>query len=88
LLERTGAAGEEPALQQRADPLADPRAGPLADPLGQREIEVLRLFDSELSGPQIADEPYVSLNTYRTHTKRIFTKLNVKSRAAAVSRAY
>jgi LuxR family maltose regulon positive regulatory protein len=29
----------------------------------------------------------VSLNTFRTHTKRIFTKLDVTSRAAAVHRA-
>ena len=76
LLEGTGAAGEEPAPQQ------------LADPLSHREIEVLRLLDSELSGPQIAGELYVSLNTLRTHTKRIFTKLDVKSRAAAVRRAH
>ncbi len=79
LLESTEPAREEPALQQLTDPLADP--------LSQREIEVLRLLDSELSGPQIADQLYVSLNTLRTHTKRIFTKLDVKSRAAAVRRA-
>jgi LuxR family maltose regulon positive regulatory protein len=29
----------------------------------------------------------VSINTLRTHTKRIFTKLDVNTRAAAVSRA-
>ena len=29
----------------------------------------------------------VSLNTLRTHTKRIFTKLDVNNRAAAVRRA-
>ncbi|MCW2763159.1 MAG: helix-turn-helix transcriptional regulator [Marmoricola sp.] len=80
MLERTGAAAEEPALQQPADPLVDP--------LSQREVEVLRLLDSELSGPQIADALYVSLNTLRTHTKRIFTKLDVKSRAAAVRTAH
>jgi LuxR family maltose regulon positive regulatory protein len=80
MLQRTGAAAEEPVLQQPADPLADP--------LSQREIEVLRLLDSELSGPQIAEELYVSLNTLRTHTKRIFTKLDVKSRAAAVRTAH
>ena len=51
---------------------------PLADPLSQRELEVLRLLDSELSGPEIAGQLYVSLNTLRTHTKRIFTKLDVK----------
>jgi LuxR family transcriptional regulator, maltose regulon positive regulatory protein len=49
---------------------------------------VLQLLDSELTGPQIAGELYVSLNTLRTHTKRIFTKLDVKTRAAAVRRAH
>ena len=61
---------------------------PLADPLSQREVEVLRLLDSELTGPQIAEALYVSLNTLRTHTKRIFTKLDVRSRTAAVRRAH
>ena len=49
---------------------------------------MLRLLDSELTGPQIAAELYVSLNTLRTHTKRIFTKLDVTTRAAAVRRAH
>jgi LuxR family maltose regulon positive regulatory protein len=30
---------------------------------------------------------YVSLNTLRTHTKRIFTKLGATTRAGAVRRA-
>jgi LuxR family maltose regulon positive regulatory protein len=45
------------------------------------------LLNSELSGPQIARELFVSNNTLRTHTKHIFTKLNVTSRRAAVRRA-
>ena len=77
LLELADSAADGPALQQS-----------LADPLSQREVEVLRLLDSELTGPQIADALYVSLNTLRTHTKRIFTKLDVKTRAAAVRRAH
>ena len=60
----------------------------LVDPLSQRELEVLRLLDSELTGPEIARELYVTLNTLRTHTKRIFTKLDAKTRAAAVRRAH
>ena len=48
---------------------------------------MLRLLDTELSGPEIARELYVSLNTLRTHTKHIFTKLDVTSRRAAVRRA-
>jgi DNA-binding CsgD family transcriptional regulator len=40
-----------------------------------------------LSGPQIARRLYVSVNTLRTQTKRIFTKLDVTTRAAAVRSA-
>ena len=61
---------------------------PLADPLSPRELQVLRLLGGELTGPEIARELFVSVNTLRTHTKRIFTKLDVKTRAAAVRRAH
>jgi LuxR family transcriptional regulator, maltose regulon positive regulatory protein len=56
--------------------------------LSHRELEVLRLLDSDLTGPEIARQLYVTLNTLRTHTKRIFTKLDVTTRAAAVRRAH
>jgi LuxR family maltose regulon positive regulatory protein len=59
----------------------------LVDPLSDRELEVLRLLRSELSGPEIAGQLFVSLNTMRTHTKSIYTKLGVNSRRAAVRRA-
>lgn len=64
------------------------RAACAADPLSQRELQVLRLLDSELTGPEIARELYVSLNTFRAHTKSVFTKLDVNTRAAAVRRAH
>jgi LuxR family maltose regulon positive regulatory protein len=64
-----------------------PPASPLADPLSERELQVLRLLDTELSGPEIARELFISLNTLRTHTKRIFAKLDATSRLAAVRRA-
>ncbi|MEV0890383.1 LuxR C-terminal-related transcriptional regulator [Promicromonospora sp. NPDC050262] len=57
------------------------------DPLSRREREVLRLLDSELTGPEIARELYITLNTLRTHTRRIFTKLDARTRAVAVLRA-
>ena len=60
---------------------------PLADPLSERELEVLRLLDTDLTGPELARQLFVSLNTLRTHTKRIFTKLDVNNRSAAVRRA-
>lgn len=60
---------------------------PLVEPLSERELEVLRLLDSELDGPDIARELVVSLNTVRTHTRNIYAKLGVNSRRAAVRRA-
>ena len=60
---------------------------PSAEVLSERELQVLRLLNSELSGPQIARELFVSNNTLRTHTKHIFTKLNVTNRRAAVRHA-
>jgi LuxR family transcriptional regulator, maltose regulon positive regulatory protein len=59
----------------------------LTEPLSQRELEVLRLLRSQLSGPEIADQLIVSINTFRTHTNNIFSKLGVNTRRAAVRRA-
>ena len=58
-----------------------------AEGLSEREVEVLRLLASARTGPQIADDLFVSINTLRTHTKHIFTKLDVNTRRAAVERA-
>ncbi|WP_246852746.1 serine/threonine-protein kinase [Naasia sp. SYSU D00948] len=59
----------------------------LLEPLSEREREVLRLLETDLSGPEIARRLVVSLNTVRTHTKNIYAKLGVNSRRAAVRRA-
>ena len=69
-----------------------PSAPPASRPgspegLSERELEVLRLLATELSGPEIARRLFVSPNTLRTHTKHIFTKLDVNTRRAAVRRA-
>jgi LuxR family maltose regulon positive regulatory protein len=42
---------------------------------------------TELSGPEIAGRLSVSLNTVRTHTKNIYSKLGVSSRRVAIHRA-
>jgi LuxR family maltose regulon positive regulatory protein len=55
--------------------------------LSEREIEVVRLLPSRLSQREIAAQLYVSFNTVRTHTRVIFRKLGVTSRAEAVARA-
>jgi LuxR family maltose regulon positive regulatory protein len=59
----------------------------MIEPLSERELEVLKLLRSELSGPEIAQQLIVSLNTLRTHTKNIFNKLGVNNRRAAIRRA-
>jgi len=55
--------------------------------MSNRELEVLRLLATDLTGPEIAQQLFVSVNTLRTHTKHIFTKLDVNTRRAAVQRA-
>jgi LuxR family transcriptional regulator, maltose regulon positive regulatory protein len=57
------------------------------DELSEREREVLRLLATELTGPEIAGHLYISVNTLRTHTKHIFSKLDANTRRAAVRRA-
>ncbi|MEM7029505.1 MAG: LuxR C-terminal-related transcriptional regulator [Chloroflexota bacterium] len=59
----------------------------LIDPLSERELDVLRLLTTDLTGPQIAQELMVSLNTIRTHTKNIYHKLGVNTRRAAIRQA-
>jgi LuxR family maltose regulon positive regulatory protein len=59
----------------------------MIEPLSERELEVLKLLGTELSGPEIARELSVSLNTVRTHTKNIYSKLGTNNRRAAVRRA-
>jgi LuxR family maltose regulon positive regulatory protein len=66
---------------------APPRGGDAPEPLSERELDVLRLLRTDLDGPAIADELMVSLNTLRTHTRKIYEKLGVNSRRAAVRRA-
>jgi len=58
----------------------------VVEPLSARELEVLALLDTELDGPEIAAQLFVSINTLRTHTKNIYTKLDVNNRRAAVRR--
>ncbi|MEI7742664.1 MAG: LuxR C-terminal-related transcriptional regulator [Chloroflexota bacterium] len=60
---------------------------PLIEPLSERELDVLRLLAGDMSGPDIARELVVSLNTVRSHTKSIYAKLGVSSRREAVRRA-
>jgi ATP/maltotriose-dependent transcriptional regulator MalT len=84
------AASKSAIIRQKSDmiePEVRPAKNMLVEPLSERELEVLRLLRSELSGPEIAQQLIVSLNTLRTHTKNIFNKLGVNNRRAAIRRA-
>jgi LuxR family maltose regulon positive regulatory protein len=59
----------------------------MVEPLSERELDVLKLLATELDGPDMARELVVSLNTLRTHTKNIYSKLGVNNRRAAIRRA-
>jgi LuxR family maltose regulon positive regulatory protein len=59
----------------------------LMDPISEREMEVLHLIAVGLSNREIADKLFISLNTVKTHTKSINSKLSVNSRTKAVARA-
>lgn len=52
--------------------------------LSNRELEVLQLMADGLSNLQIADRLFISLNTIKTHSSRIFEKLEVKRRTQAI----
>ena len=64
-------------------------AGPRlpAEPLSESELRVLRYLPTNLTGPEIAGELYVSLNTVKTHLRNLYAKLGTHSRAEAVTLA-
>ena len=59
----------------------------LQESLSERELEVLHLIAAGLRNREIADKLFISLNTVKTHTKNINSKLNVNSRIKAIARA-
>lgn len=49
-----------------------------------RELEILRLIASGMSNREIAEQLFVSENTVKTHSSRLFDKLSAKRRTQAV----
>ncbi len=61
------------------------RAHDDAPVLSPREREVLRMIADGLSGPEIAAGLQIGTATVKTHTQKIYEKLGVSERAAAVA---
>lgn len=60
---------------------------PAPDLLSERETEVLRMLCDGANYKSIAEKLCVSSNTIKAHIKHIYTKLQVHTRAEAVTRA-
>lgn len=56
--------------------------------LSPREVEVLRLLSLGYSYSDIAQTLYISLDTVKSHCKRLFIKLDANNGAHAVGKAY
>jgi LuxR family maltose regulon positive regulatory protein len=63
------------------------RPEPLLEALSDSEIRVLRYLPTNLTGPEIAGELYISHNTVRTHMRHMYEKLGTHTRADTVARA-
>lgn len=55
--------------------------------ISEREYEVLQLIAAGHSNQEIADLLYISLNTVKSHSSNLFSKLDVKRRTQAVQKA-
>ncbi len=71
----------------RRTPAANDPA-PILEHLSQRELEVLRHLSALLTTEEIAAEMFISVNTVKTHVRKILVKLSVSRRNDAVRRAW
>jgi DNA-binding NarL/FixJ family response regulator len=92
---RAGDALLEPSIQGRllkalagrsGETAARDRGGP--DELTPREVEVLRLIAKGHNNQEIARLLFVSEATVKTHINNLFSKIDVRDRAQAVTYAY
>jgi LuxR family maltose regulon positive regulatory protein len=76
-------------LSRLAGRVPAPPGGPQPplEALSDSEIRVLRYLPTNLTGPEIAGELYVSRNTVRTHMRHLHEKLGTHTRADTVTRA-
>jgi ATP/maltotriose-dependent transcriptional regulator MalT len=73
---------EVPVFAATAFALNEERLRELA--ITKRELEILELIATGMSNREIADKLFVSENTVKTHSSRLFDKLSAKRRTQAV----
>ena len=83
--------GEAEFVQKLLGALSDSRPvierPEMIEPLSERELQMLRLLETELTVPEIAEELVIAVSTARSHIKSIYAKLGAHSRYEAVSKA-
>ena len=71
-------------LMAQIDALHSDADGDPDEEFSERELEVLAMLPTPLTMREIAEEMFVSRNTIKTHTRRVYRKLNASSREEAV----
>lgn len=80
--------GSDPRSRTNPAPLGL-AVGPAVSPilsLTERELQLIQMIDQGLQNKAIAERLYISEATVKWHLQRLFAKLEVKSRSAAVAR--
>ena len=85
---RRAARGETVLAAPVAARLADRLRAPTGPQLTPRELDVLRLVARGHSNAEIGRELLIGEATVKTHLIRVFAKLEVTDRTAAVTAAY
>jgi LuxR family maltose regulon positive regulatory protein len=91
-LDELGDAGIVPALAEAVEVELSAardrvRGGDVLELPTAAELAVLRLLPTELTLREIGERLYVSANTVRSHTRAVYRKLGVHTRADAVAKA-
>jgi DNA-binding NarL/FixJ family response regulator len=84
---RLAARGETVLAPAVAAKLVSRMRAPAAQPLTPRELEVLALVARGMANAEIGRELFISEATVKTHLVRVFGKLGVDDRTAAVTKA-
>ncbi len=84
---RAAAEGKPRLTSAVAARLMERMRGPTEEALSSREIDVLKLVAKGASNQEIATQLYITEATVKSHLIRIYGKLNVSDRTAAVIKA-
>lgn len=84
---RAAAEGKPLLTSSVAARLMERMRGPAVEAISSREIDVLKLVAKGANNREIAQQLYITEATVKSHLIRIYGKLNVADRTAAVTKA-